>query len=107
MSSPTEALAREIAEALNYADIYIGNAVGYPSDEKTATSIIAAKIAPLMEDAARYRFIRDHKAKMNSPKMNSEHGWCFGGGWPALIGPSFDVAVDRAIVDVEKEIART
>jgi len=53
-------------------------------------------------DAKRFRLIRDTKAKVIGPKMNGEHPWHLssGGSWPPLVGPTFEVACDRAIAAV-------
>lgn len=67
-----------------------------------------AEIERLSKDAKRYRFLRDHFAQMHSPHMGGEHSWRFRGGWLAckMRGPTFDQAVDAAMVALEEEIGR-
>ena len=63
---------------------------------KTACEF-AAKLAESEADAARYRFLREHKARASCLKMDGTATFHFTGGWPPLIGPNLDWAVDSAI----------
>ncbi len=54
-----------------------------------------------VDDAKRYRFLRDHFAQSHSLQMSGTSSYRLRGGWPNLVGRSFDEAVDNAIKEVE------
>ena len=57
------------------------------------------------EDAARFRFIRDHVAQMHSPDMSGQHCWRWNPGWLGqwIIGPTFTDAIDCARMSFDEE----
>ena len=55
------------------------------------------RLATSEADVARYEFLRQHKARASSLHMDGTSAWHFTGGWPPLIGPTLDAAIDAAI----------
>lgn len=64
------------------------------------------RLAAAVADAARYRFLREHKARASGLRMDGTAQFHFTNGWPYLIGNDLDSAVDAAIATWNNERAK-
>jgi multidrug resistance efflux pump len=76
------------------------------NNERDWRQELQAKLATAEADVARYEFLRQHKARASSLCMDSTAEWHFTGGWPPLIGPNLDWAIDAAIATWNSERAK-
>lgn len=102
----------EAADTLqNFVNIDMSES--YPEPERSQIAGMVRKLARHVlattqgdddKAAARYRFLRDHKMRGTSPKMDGTVLFLMSSGWPALIGRDLDSAVDAAMEKVAAEL---
>lgn len=63
-------------------------------------------VKDLEADATRGRYLMS-RLSVISPHMDGSHGWRFRGGWPSLVGPTRESAVDFAIEQEKKREAKS